>query len=548
MPVCVCKFCVLNKLQNRDKTYPWCYNSRAMETKKHNYSYIIKTILFIALVILVGATAVFGRLLGKSLQWLHEAWSDVSFTTALFQMKTPLAGVNTDEVDEYIRAAVVPTILLCGIPLTVNLFIAIFLKVRHLSIPIATRKKEKALDYKFTCLYGALLVMLVSWVDVPAMAGATGADEYVENIFRGDSTFYQDYYADPEKTALTFPEKKRNLVMIYMESMETTYADTAEGGGKATNLIPNLTELALSNVSFSNNEKLGGCTATEGTTWTMAAMLASTSGVPYAVPVEGNSMDQYSTFLPKLVALGDILEENGYRNYFCCGSDATFGGRKLCLSDHGDYTFYDWLYAKRKGYIPKDYSYGWGMEDIKTIAMAKKELSKLAESGEPFNFTFLTQDTHHPVGWTCDECEPMPGEARYSTCIRCSDKQVTKFVEWMEEQPWYENTTVILLGDHCSMATDFWDDLPDDYERHVYNCFLNLPEGLSPVNEKDRLFSTEDYFPTILTALGVQIDGDRLGLGTNLFSDKETVLEQIGLEQYNIEVSGNTAYYVSHFE
>ncbi len=519
-----------------------------MVPKKEKIWKVIKTILFIALVILVGAAAVFGRLLGKSLQWLSEAWNDVSFTTALFQIKTPMAGVNSGEVEEYIRAAVVPTILLCGIPLTVNLFIAIFLKVKNYSIPIATRKKEKALDYKFTVLYGALLVMLVSWVDVPAMAEATGADEYVANAFRGDSTFYQDYYADPEKTALTFPEQKRNLVMIYMESMETTYADTEEGGAESTNLIPNLTDLALSNVSFSNNERLGGCTSTEGTTWTMAAILASTSGVPYAIPVEGNSMDQYSSFLPHLTALGDILEANGYKNYFTCGSDATFGGRKLYFTDHGDYTFYDWLYAKRQGYIRKDYEYGWGMEDIKTIAMAEKELSKVAAKGEPFNFTFLTQDTHHPIGWTCDECEPMPGETRYSTCIRCSDKQVTKFVKWIQSQPWYENTTVILLGDHCSMATDFFDDLPDDYERHVYNCFLNLPEGLEPVNEKDRLFSTEDYFPTILAALGVQIDGDRLGLGTNLFSDKLTVLEQIGLDQYNTEVSGNTAYYMSHFE
>lgn len=115
-----------------------------MVPKKEKIWKVIKTILFIALVILVGAAAVFGRLLGKSLQWLSEAWNDVSFTTALFQIKTPMAGVNSGEVEEYIRAAVVPTILLCGIPLTVNLFIAIFLKVKNYSIPIATRKRRRS--------------------------------------------------------------------------------------------------------------------------------------------------------------------------------------------------------------------------------------------------------------------------------------------------------------------------------------------------------------------------------------------------------------------
>ena len=32
-------------------------------------------------------------------------------------------------------------------------------------------------------------------------------------------------------------------------------------------------------------------------------------------------------------------------------------------------------------------------------------------------------------------------------------------------------------------------------------------------------------FPSILASLGVQIEGNRLGLGTNLFSDESTLLE-----------------------
>ena len=35
-------------------------------------------------------------------------------------------------------------------------------------------------------------------------------------------------------------------------------------------------------------------------------------------------------------------------------------------------------------------------------------------------------------------------------------------------------------------------------------------------------------FPTMLASIGVKIEGERLGLGTNLFSDKPTIMEENG--------------------
>ena len=43
-----------------------------------------------------------------------------------------------------------------------------------------------------------------------------------------------------------------------------------------------------------------------------------------------------------------------------------------------------------------------------------------------------------------------------------------------------------------------------------------------------------DDFPTTLSAMGAQIESDRLGLGTNLFSAKETLSEKEGVTaEYN---------------
>ena len=37
--------------------------------------------------------------------------------------------------------------------------------------------------------------------------------------------------------------------------------------------------------------------------------------------------------------------------------------------------------------------------------------------------------------------------------------------------------------------------------------------------------------PTILSAMGYSIEGDRLGLGTNLFSGEKTLLEKYGFKE-----------------
>ncbi|MGN0539151.1 MAG: hypothetical protein ACI4KI_04775 [Candidatus Fimenecus sp.] len=38
-------------------------------------------------------------------------------------------------------------------------------------------------------------------------------------------------------------------------------------------------------------------------------------------------------------------------------------------------------------------------------------------------------------------------------------------------------------------------------------------------------------YPTILASLGVEISGDRLAIGTNLFSDTPTLVERDGIQR-----------------
>ncbi|MBR2461375.1 MAG: hypothetical protein IKB34_09130, partial [Clostridia bacterium] len=83
-------------------------------------------------------------------------------------------------------------------------------------------------------------------------------------------------------------------------------------------------------------------------------------------------------------------------------------------------------------------------------------------------------------------------------------------------------------------------------DRTMYNCFIN--SAVSPaggVNE--RVYTTMDIFPTVLAAMGFTVEGDRLGLGVNLFSEQKTLSEQIGYQLFNEELGKYSEYYVRNF-
>lgn len=501
--------------------------------------------------IVLGIISFMSLLLLYSAKWVEYAWEGIDFSTIMFQMHTPLNGVNSEVLQSYYDNCVPQTVRAALVILIVYWFFKCLFEKLTFSFEITlfhrSRKwilgKNRKVWRIISKVYFAAVLLSYAFFLYSAAADI-GVFEYLHSI-NSKSTIFEREYVDPESIELVFPEKKRNLILIYLESMETTYASTEAGGGKPINYIPNLTEMAESNLYFSDSNLLGGGSVNAGCQFTMGAIVGTSSGVPFKSMIDGNSMSNYAQFLPGLTTLGDLLEQEGYINYFQCGSEAEFGGRQLFYEKHGNYQIKDYVYAIEKGYIPEDYKVFWGYEDAKLYEIAKAELEQIGSSGEAFNYTMLTVDTHHPEGYICGQCEDRY-ELPYANAISCSDRQVTEFVAWLQEQEWYSDTTVVLIGDHISMATDFWDDI-GDYKRRTYNCFLNVPIQVSEENTKERKFNTLDYFPTILASMGVEIEGDRLGLGTNLFSGKPTLLEELG-EEYGKELQKYSDYYVENFE
>lgn len=366
-----------------------------------------------------------------------------------------------------------------------------------------------------------------------------GVFEYLANqiIY---SPFYEENYVDPKSVKISFPKKKRNLIFIFTESLEASAASKAGGGDRTKSYIPKLEELATENINFSNSSKLGGAIQVAGTDYTVAGMVAQTAGINMKVDIYGNNYSGYSSSFGGVTNLGDILKSNGYKNYIMMGSAAKFGGRDEYFIQHGDYEIFDLVSARESGKLPKDYRVWWGFEDKKLFGFAKEQLNEISQNDEPFNLTLLTADTHFQDGYVEESCPKPFGNNQYANVYSCTDSMISDFVEWAKTQPFYENTTIVIVGDHLTMQRNFMDE-NSQYVRGIYNVFINSP--IQAQNEKNRIFTSMDIFPTTLAALGAKIEGDRLAIGTNLFSSRKTLAEEMGVEALESELRKRSIFY-----
>ena len=491
-------------------------------TKRTNAGWVAAT----GLLLLAGWILVFLA------RWVFSTWAGLRMDELIFQLKAPIEGTGDGIVMKGVLSSLLPAFALTALYFAIYCF--------------AKNRRKTLLQW------GAALGILLIVGSAAFTWNKLDLTEYVRNQM-DESRFIEDNYVDPSDVAIEFPRQKRNLIYIYLESMEATYADRESGGAFSYNNIPELTELSAGAEDFSGNSGvLNGGRVLPGTTFTMGGIFAQSAGLPLKVDIgeqfvdqrgSFNKMNTQDSFFKKVTNLGDILESEGYRNVFMLGSNATFGGRRLYFGQHGNYEIDDYNWAIREGIIPQDYYVFWGMEDSKLFAAAKDRITSLAQGEEPFNFTLLTVDTHFEDGYICSLCrDEYPGD-NYANAIACSSRQVYDFVRWVQAQDFYENTTIVLCGDHTTMDSDFCNGVPQSYDRKVYTAFINAaaqPEDPSRVRD----YSTIDQFPTTLAALGCTIKGNRLGLGTNLFSSQDTLLEKYGYDEVSAEMDKKSNFMI----
>lgn len=212
---------------------------------------------------------------------MFKTWNHLTMDELIFHLNSPLEGTNQGMIKDFFNSCGIITIVAAAVLIVVMVLLLLW--------------KQKRVFYVTSSI---LLVISAALLIYPLNYAwnTLEVSSYKDN--QGNySTFIEDNYVSPTDVSLAFPEQKRNLIYIYLESMETTYADEKSGGAFEESVIPELTEIALANENFSGGGNvLNGGTSLHCTTWTVAAMFAQTSGLPLIIPMEGNEMDTQDSF------------------------------------------------------------------------------------------------------------------------------------------------------------------------------------------------------------------------------------------------------------
>ncbi len=528
MALAVCVFCIALPLFTQKAPF--------FVKKETKFKKTTKAVKIVSTVIFALGTFAF-----TATVWGKEYFGDLTADQILINLNSPTEGTDPAVYVSGIESVVLTTIL----------FTTVFALIAFSDYTLKFTRKDK----NPLTVYPSIVTRIVSLV--AALSFCVGACTYGINEFGlvdlylsyiRTSDFVENNFVDAKKIGLEFPEKKRNLIHIYLESMENTFLSKELGGMMEDNLIPDLYELLSDGYSFSHTtDTPGGAYESTGAGWSVSAMVNMGTGLPMKVPDKPNQYGGKDNFLPGATALGDILKEQGYEQTIMFGANANFGGLSYYYQSHGDFTIIDHKEAIKRGLIPEDYDVFWGYEDDKLYEFAKDEITRLSQTGNPFHFVMETADTHSPKGYL-PEHAPTPYDTQYANAISYSDTEAVKFINWIRSQPFYENTTIVIIGDHLSMANNFMNSIDGikDYQRTCYNLILNPSPDLPEISQ-DRLFGRSygmfDIFPTILSSIGVEIPGDRLGIGTDLFSDRKTVFEEFGVDFVNDELVKRSDFY-----
>jgi phosphoglycerol transferase len=323
-----------------------------------------------------------------------------------------------------------------------------------------------------------------------------------------EANFGPDYfganYVPPASVAL-HEQQAKNLVLIYVESLETGYSDRNAFG---RDLLAPLT--ALHGTSFPAYEQA------PGTSWTIAAMVATQCAVPVErVSIfDGNTQGQMmESFLGKAVCLSDLLAQRGYRNVFMGGAASSFAGKDKFLRQHHYHEIYgkdEWL---QRGASESTMN-GWGLYDADLFREAKARLRELSASKQKFHLSLLTVDTHEPAGMLSAQCAQQGYAGSFDGIVSCTAAAVADFVRYAERNGYLENTSVVIVGDHLSRKNPLSPQLAQMPRRTIFNAFLAHD---APVPNRAQLLHF-DLLPTIMEFIGYQVPGGRLGLGYSGFN------------------------------
>lgn len=280
--------------------------------------------------------------------------------------------------------------------------------------------------------------------------------------------------------------KHINVVFILMESMSADFLKVNDG-----KLTPFLNELKNESYYFDNFYSAGN--------HTNHGITATLFGLPSLF--DKNMMKNVD--IPYCYGIPNILQERGYNTSFFVTHESQYDNMNAFLLENGIQRMY-----AQEDYPASKVVNGFGVQDDYLFEYAINKLNTYAKEDAPFFATILTISNHPPY-IVPDKYKAISNKAE-EQIVAFADDAVRQFITAAKQQPWYENTIFVLLGDHGKIVGKPTYDMPLSYNHIPF--FIHSPLLKDSPQIIHKLGGQVDVFPTIMGLLNYSYINNSLGV------------------------------------
>lgn len=227
-------------------------------------------------------------------------------------------------------------------------------------------------------------------------------------------------------------------------------------------------------------------------------------------------------------SFAERLGENGYFTNVMHANNKSFWNRDMIYKSFNLNQFYD-----IESYnVTEETSVNWGLKDVPFF---EQSAALMKEMPQPFYSRLITLTNHYPFyldpeDMMIPEYDSNSGTLnRYFQTVRYLDESVKEFFDDLKEQGLYENSIIVMYGDHYGISENHNKAMAkylDKEEITPYDStllqavplYIHIP-GDNDGQVMDNVSGQLDIRPTLLHLLGIETSKD-MQLGADLFSEE----------------------------
>ncbi|MGY5346239.1 LTA synthase family protein [Paenibacillus glucanolyticus] len=327
--------------------------------------------------------------------------------------------------------------------------------------------------------------------------------------------------ASDQEALLSGVAQGKNLIIIQMESYQQFLMNLKIDGKEIT---PHMNKLARESLYFPNFFQNVG----QGNT-SDAEFVVNTS---FYIPPRGAATQHYADRV--LPSLPKLLQAEGYDTATFHTNVVEFWNRGELYKALGFNRYYD------KAFFGEDDKLFFGASDDALYSKTAAELKKMHDTGKPFYAQVISMSAHHPYTIPEEKYRMTLPERYDGTFVgdyirsqNYADDALGKFIEQLKKDGIWDNSMVVVYGDHLGLPIYSLDNKDKELMREIYGRdynsgdMINIPliihgEGLQP-EVKEQVGGQIDLLPTVSNLLGVSLD-QQLHFGQDLLNNTDNNL------------------------